>query len=156
MLRLLETANTTLVEVDPGAERLHSLHKMLVVDLHARNVGNETPEDLEMERVPFCLTAALFLLACGRGLYSARLRVHGLHSRPRLEEQLKQRMQQPAEAAYETVARIVERRFFEPVFSVRLRGRRVGRHTCCASQFVHQRGLDCAGVENRFEPARRP
>jgi hypothetical protein len=52
MLRLLEAANPSFVEVHLGGKRLHALAKMLRVDLRARDVGHQAAKDFEVEGVP--------------------------------------------------------------------------------------------------------
>ena len=124
LLRVLEGTNATLVEVDTRLQRLDAMREMLVVDLDPRDVGHETTEDLEMQRIPFRLTSAEFCLSCGDGSGPLRLFVQRVDDRLWVEQ-----TEQPPQAIEETVRGCVERGLVDDVGACGLGRRRVGRET---------------------------
>jgi hypothetical protein len=57
-------ANTPLIEIDFGRQRLDAQQQVLGFDAAARDLERETLQDLVVQRVPFGLTPVTFRFAC--------------------------------------------------------------------------------------------
>jgi hypothetical protein len=126
--------------------------EMLVIDLHSCDVRHQATKDFEVEGVPFRLTASQFRLSRLGGLYAARLSIEGLDNDRRIEKQFQERIEQLPHSTHEAAVRLVQRGLGNRLVAFRFGWRRVRRQACRATQFVHERRLNRAGIKDRLEP----
>src|SRR5450631_2445914 len=136
----LERARAALVELDPAGERLDAHLQVLGLDAQPRRFEDEVVNQLVIQLIE--VMARRFPLGVDR--VQLRLDVQRLNQRVRVEEQLQDRLQQPAEPADGAAVRLEKRVFAKRV--VGPRGRRSG-----AAELVEEIGADAAWVEEFFE-----
>ena len=108
MLILFETSDPAFVEVDAGCERLNSVCKMLIVDLHTSDVSDQATKDLEVECIPLRLPTPQLGLARSRFFGSPGLGVESVDNDGRIEKQLQQRVEQLSQGSDESVVRLIQ------------------------------------------------
>ena len=153
-MRLFEAADPSLVEVHLCAERFHPQREIPGLDTRSGDVGYQATQYLVVQAVPLRLPTPGLGIADGGCLVDARLGVERLNQGIRIEEQLQEGIQQTPSKSKEGVRRVVEGRGLERVFGLGLGRLRFSRYSGRATQFVDERRLDDAGVEDGLESAR--
>ena len=108
LLRVLETAHASLVEVDFSCQRLHTVGEMLIVDFDSGHVRDKTTQDFKVEGIPLRLATSKFRFSRLGGLCATRLGVERVDDRRRIEKQVEEWIEQLSQGAHEAVVRLVQ------------------------------------------------